>query len=388
VVLVAGAPNMTAAKSHEGRAMTPDRDQTLRPTNPARDNSRRFIERHQRSILVGWTLLLLGALLLAAEVFLRFTVSYRLDYYTGSTVSNRLIKYPFGDMPFNSNGYPDREWDRADPRIRVGFWGDSITSGVGAGFAYRYTDIISDTRQDKYYMNFGGPGEDGVADDRAIDKIVELAQRYRLKKIIYAMDLNDLLPDQEAAEARHSELYKAKPLVKQYLDVLRTRSYVYNYVRVKLTDAAVRMGYGYHGDEAFELHPARNAVIVNQTVDRINKLSVSLKRHEVDLCVVLFPYEMQVSADAAARYQQDGVRWSSELLRGEPQKMILGRLAREIVAVDLAPAFHQSRHGPGPIRVGEYFVFNQGDALDWVHPNRDGHRLIAEYLLKNAASCL
>jgi phospholipase/lecithinase/hemolysin len=38
--------------------------------------------------------------------------------------------------------------------------------------------------------------------------------------------------------------------------------------------------------------------------------------------------------------------------------------------------------------VGEYFVFNKGDALDWVHPNRDGHRLVAEYLLKNAASCL
>jgi hypothetical protein len=68
--------------------------------------------------------------------------------------------------------------------------------------------------------------------------------------------------------------------------------------------------------------------------------------------------------------------------------MILGRLTREIIAVDLTPAFHQDRDGRGPIGVGEYFVFNQGDALDWVHPNREGHRLIAEYLLKNAASCL
>jgi hypothetical protein len=366
--------------------MTRGRDQTLRRASPGRDNSRRFIEKHHRSILVGWTVLLLCLLLAAAEVLLRYTISYQLDYYTGSTVSNRLIRYPFGDMPFNSNGYPDRDWDKTDPRIRVGFWGDSITSGVGAGFGYRYTDIISNTRQDRYYMNFGGSGEDGIADDRAIVKILQLVQRYRLKKIVYAMDLNDILPDQQAPEARHSELYKARLLVKRYLDALRTRSYVYSYLRLKLRNAAVRMGYGYQGDDAFELYPARNAVIVNQTVARINKLWVSLKRREVDLCVVLFPYEMQISADAAARYQQDGVRWSSELLQGEPQKMILGRLSREVVAVDLAPAFRQSRDGP--IRVGEYFVFNQGDALDWFHPNRDGHRVIAEYLLNNAASCL
>ncbi len=368
--------------------MTPGRDQPLRARNAARENGRRFIERHQRGILVGWTLLLFCLLLLAAELVLRYTLSYRLDYYTGTTVSKHLIRYPFGDMPFNSNGYPDREWDQTDPRIRVGFWGDSITSGVGAGFGYRYTDIISDSRQDRYYMNFGGPGEDGIADDRAIAKIIAIAQRYRLGRVVYAMDLNDILPDQEAPEARHSELYRAKPWVKQYLDGLRTRSYLYNYLRVKLTEAAVRMGYGYHGDEAFELHPVRNTVIVNQTVERINKLSMSLKQHGVQLCVLLFPYEMQISADAAARYQQDGVRWSSELLLGEPQQMILGRLSREIVAVDLAPAFHRSGDGRGSIGVGEYFVFNKGDALDWVHPNRKGHRLVAEYLLENAASCL
>jgi hypothetical protein len=366
--------------------MTRDRDQNLSQADPARDRSRRFIERHHRGILLGWMLLLFCVLVAAAEILLRYTISYRIDYYTGTRVSDRLVKYPFGDMPFNSNGYTDREWDKTDPRTRVGFLGDSITMGFGAGFGYRYTEIISATRPDKYYLNLGGAGGDGIADDRTIEKVMEIVQRYRLKKVVYAMNLNDILPDKGAPEAGHSELYKAKPLIKRYVDILRTRSYLYNYLRLKLRNAAVRIGYGYKGDEAFELHPARNAVIVNQTVERINKLWMNLKRSEVDLCVVLFPYEMQISADAAAHYQQDGVRWSSELLQGEPQKMILARLSREIVAVDLAPAFLQ---GPGkPIRVGEYFVFNQGDALDWVHPNRQGHRLIAEYLLNNAASCL
>lgn len=68
------------------------------------------------------------------------------------------------------------------------------------------------------------------------------------------------------------------------------------------------MGYRYHGDAAFEMPPARNAVLVNQTINRIDRLGSTLKSHGVDLCVALFPYEMPVSADAAARYQQDGVR--------------------------------------------------------------------------------
>ena len=305
--------------------------------------SRRFIERHQRGILVGWTVLVVCLLAGAAEVLLRYMLANRGDYYIGHTVSKRLIRYPFGDMPFNSDGYPDRDWDPADPRERVGFWGDSITSGVGAGFGYRYTDLIGAARHDRYYMDFGGPGEDGIRDDRSIAMILRLVERHRLKKIVYGMDLNDILPDREAPGARPSALNRIKPLVKHYLDVLRTRSYLYDYLRLQLTNAAMRMGYGYHGDEAFELNPVHNAEVVRQTVGRINRLALALRQRGVDLCVAIFPYEMQVSADAAARYQQDGIRWSASLLQGEPQRMILHGLSPGVVAVDLTPAFHQSR---------------------------------------------
>jgi len=349
---------------------------------------RRFIARHQRSVLISWVSLLIGALLLAAEVVLRYSVSYQMHYYTPIRVSNRLDSYSFGDIPFNSNGYPDRDWDPTDPRERVGFWGDSITTGIGAGFGYRYTDIIRDSRQDRYFMNFGGPGEDGIADDTAIGKILTLVERFRLKRVVYAMDLNDILPDKGSAVAPHSQLHSAKPLIKRYVDFLRTRSYLYYYLRLKLASLAARMGYGYHGDEMYELHPARNALIVEQTVRRINRLAAALTTRGAGLCVLLFPYEMQISTDAASRYHRDGIRWSGELLAGEPQQMILRGLDPDIATVDLAAAFAQSPDSPDRIRVGEYFVFNRGDVLDWIHPNRSGHRLIAEYLLKNARSCL
>jgi hypothetical protein len=358
------------------------------PANASRARLAHFIARHQRGVLLCWVVLLLCAMVIVAEVVLRYSVSYQMHYYTPISISNRLNSYSFGDIPFNSAGYPDREWDPTDPRERVGFWGDSITSGVGAGFGYRYTDIIRDSRQDRYYMNFGGPGEDGIADDEAIGRILALVERFRLSKVVYAMDLNDILPDKGSVVAQRPQLHGAKRLIKKYLDFLRTRSYLYYYLRLKLTSLAARLGYGYHGDQMYELHPARNAVIVEQTVGRINRLSAALRTRGAQLCVLLFPYEMQVSTDAASRYRRDGIRWSSELLAGEPQKTILSGLTPDIGAVDLAAAFAETPNSAQRIRVGQYFVFNRGDALDWIHPNRSGHRLIAEYLLKSARSCL
>jgi hypothetical protein len=369
-------------------AMIQGHDRIPRQASPARDSRRRFIERHHRSILVGWTLLLLCLLLIAAEIFLRYTIPYRIDYYTGVKLSNRLVKYPFGDMPFNSYGYPDREWDKKDPRPRVGFLGDSVTMGFGAGFGYRYSDVISDARKDKYYMNFGGAGEDGVASDEVLENIIVIAQRFRLKKLVYGMNLNDILPSLATGDVPDTPMRTAKSLVWKHFDALRSRSYVYNYFRTKAKIAASRLGYGYHGDEAFELHPMRNSVVVGQTVDRINKLWLRLKQQDIEFCVVLFPYEMQISTDAAVKYRQYGIQWSSELLRGEPQSMILRRLAPDIVAVDLAQAFNSNGLKPADIQIGQYFVYNKGDALDWNHPNRNGHKLVAEYLIAQAAQCI
>ena len=363
-------------------------EQAAAAADRSRERSRKFILRHERAILCLWVGLLLCLLLLTAEVLLRMTTPYRIDYYTGTFVSRRLIRYPFGDMPFNANGYPDRDWEAPDARVHVAFWGDSITSGVGAGFGHRYTDLIRAARPEHYYMNFGGPGEDGIADEPALEKILELTRRFRLNKVVYAMDLNDILPDRGAPQARHSALYALKRSVAPYLDFLRTRSYLYNYLRMRLTATAAQLGYGYHGDESYELHPQRNAAVIGQTVARINRLALRLRQLDTALCVVIFPYEMQVSADAAARYRRDGIHWSGEFLQGEPQGMIRAALAPDIVTVDLTAAFAQAAGGPARIKVGQYFVFNQGDALDWIHPNRSGHELIAQYLLKSAVSCL
>lgn len=153
--------------------MSPGIGADPRGAGPACTRVRTLIARHQGLILVLWTLLLLCPPAGVAEVVLRVAAPYRIDYYTGAFVSKRLIRFPFGDMPCNAQGYPDRDWIDQDTRPRIGFWGDSITGGVGAGFGHRYTDIISSRRPDRDDRNFGGVGEDGIADAAAADKIIE-----------------------------------------------------------------------------------------------------------------------------------------------------------------------------------------------------------------------
>src|SRR6516164_6835881 len=118
--------------------------------------------------------LILLAVLTTAEILLRWLVPYNIGYYTGLKLSNRLVRYPFGDMPFNSAGYPDREWSTEDSRERVAFVGDSVTMGFGAGYGYRFSDLVREARPDKYFMNFGGAGEDGIATRKIIDAILAL----------------------------------------------------------------------------------------------------------------------------------------------------------------------------------------------------------------------
>jgi hypothetical protein len=58
------------------------------------------------------------------------------------------------------------------------------------------------------------------------------------------MDLNDLLPDRGAQARGHSALYRIKRAVAPYLDLLRTRSCLYSFLRTRVTTAAARLGYG------------------------------------------------------------------------------------------------------------------------------------------------
>jgi hypothetical protein len=344
-------------------------------------------ERHPRITLALVVVCLFVLLALAAEIGLRFITPYQIDYYTYVTAPNSTQKYPYGEMHINSFGYSDVEWNLADPRPRVGVFGDSVTAGVGAGAGYRYTDLLGQRFPDRVFFNFAGVGQNGVSGDEVMEDVLALARRFGLKKVVYGMNLNDILPTTEGKDAiQENAAIKTLDFVKSYFDGLRGRSYLYNALRTRVKLALVRLGYEPHGMEAFELMPVKNESAIRDTAVRINKLANALRAQGIGFCVVIFPYEMQISSEAARAYKSYGISWDPAFEQGLTQRTLLSDFDGSFRTVNGLDAFRETPARSA--RVGEYFVYNLGDKLDWNHPNRAGHRVIADYLTKEAADCV
>jgi hypothetical protein len=203
---------------------------------------------------------------------------------------------------------------------------------------------------------------------------------------VCALNLNDCLPETYTGkDEAHTPMRRLKLLVKDYLDWLRPRSYLYNYVRTTFKNAIQARNIDFHGYPSAELFPVRYADTIRQTAARVNRLKAGLDERGVELIVLIFPYEMQVSEAAARTYAGHGIEWEPEFIQGSTQRMLREDFDDDIRCYDLLDAF-VDRDAPEASRaacdVGECFVYNRGDRLDWNHPNRKGHRLMAEYLIR------
>ena len=110
----------------------------------------------------GWTLLLVnGAILLffalIAEIGLRIGAQYNPGYYTSVDVTDTDLNYAYGTIKINSDGYPDEEFELISP-LRVGYFGDSVTYGVGAGYGYRVSEYLEEAYPEYEHLNLGGIG--------------------------------------------------------------------------------------------------------------------------------------------------------------------------------------------------------------------------------------
>jgi hypothetical protein len=333
-----------------------------------------FFARHEKLTLVLANFLLLLLLVAAGEIAARVSTHYEIGYYTEAKPGpDGKLHYPWGIVPVNAQGYLDEEFDLTSAKPRVGWFGDSVAMGVGAGYPYRISDIVRERTSGFNTWNFSrlGVGFEGRTAE-------EIAQKFKLGTIVYLLNLNDILPETPPQSGGGMVVYHGLAFVKDYLDYLRDRSYLYNYIRTAAKNAIQRLGFEASGYFAFELWPSKSDAVFKSFAERVNATARSLRARGVQMCVVIAPYEMQVSEDAARTYASLGFKWEDGFLGGSAQKKLRAYLDKDLPVYDGLDAF-PDHSAP----VGNLFVYNAGDKIDWNHPNRAGHAALARGFLQS-----
>lgn len=333
-----------------------------------------FFTRHEKLSLVLINAFILALLLVVGEIAARITTQYEIGYYTEARAGrDGYLHYPWGVVPVNAQGYLDEEFDLASTKPRVGWFGDSVAMGVGAGYPYRISDIVRTQTSGVNTWNFsriGASFEGPLAE--------ELVQKYKLNTVVYLLNLNDILPESAPRSGGGYLVYNGLAFVKEYLDFLRDRSYLYNYIRTAAKNAIQRLGFEASGYFAYELWPNQSDDVFRSFADRVNAVARGFRARGVAMCVVIAPYEMQVSDDAARTYAGLGFKWEDGFLAGSAQRKLRGYLDKDLPVYDGLDAFPDHS-----AKVGGLFVYNAGDKIDWNHPNRAGHAALAKGFLQS-----
>jgi lysophospholipase L1-like esterase len=345
---------------------------STRPKTKSPTDSRRWFRRHPILALLGVNVLLFITAFLVLEIALRIWMPYNPGYYVGvRNASGAVMTYPWGELPRNSRGFPDTEFVMSD-KPRIGYIGDSVAFGVGAGYGYRFSELLENRFPEFDHWNLAGVGG-GITNDEEIETAVESAHTLGLDVVCYAFNLNDIMPPAYSTNGPKTSERKTKEFAKQHLDWLRGKSYAYTWARTQYKRYVAAKGIAHHGYRAVTL-----------AAQRIEILNRRIQAEGAELMIVMLPYEMQISAEAAEAYAKLGIHWEGGFLTGSTQRKLLEQLPPDIKTIDLLPAFVDSSDpasSRAANRLGQYYVYNKGDSLDWNHPNRDGHARIASYLI-------
>jgi hypothetical protein len=233
-------------------------------------------------------------------------------------------------------------FDLDDPRPRVGYVGDSVTFGVGAGYGYRMTEVLEEFYPDRQHMNLSWGLGTGMTPTTA-SAVLANVEALGLDTLVYV--LNDILPGQDDSPMTPSTFRRLKDRLAS-LDVLRGNSYLYTWVRNELKTLLLSYGIGAEG-RSYELHPETYQDVIEDTAARVIRLGAELAKRGVDFVVVILPYEMQISAQAEDVYRDLGVRWGEGFIERHTQKLLAEHLSGVRLA-DAAGAFLDPRANASP----------------------------------------
>ena len=363
--------------------------------------------------IVGINFLILLMLLMIFEVTARVIINYNPSFYTGVRATNECVQYPYGDICFNSEGFPSNEFVEAKDKPTIGYFGDSVCFGVGAGMGYRISDLLEQSYPEFYHRNYCYVGDTPLLPSSV------LAMQKKLKKIdhlVIFFNLNDIAPleielldiGSTGKDGNHDKIVPiiskqkvnsqpetidenfvesvagfARSFRSTFYPVdeyLRGRLFIYNFFRTRLKTWLSVQGIEATGFSAKELFPQQNKKLIVHAAEVLNEVANKFHNEfNVQISVVLLPYEMQISKSAARTYREAGIKWEEEFLIGATQEILRRNLNSNIRVYDAKEAFSDVQ---STAQIGEYFVYNLGDKLDWNHPNRKGHQLIHDFLVQ------
>ncbi len=331
-----------------------------------------FSKRHPALTLILTNVGLLLVIAIIFELILRlFIVNYNINFYT-ATKKEGVVKYHYGEIVTNSLGYADEEFDLSEIRPRIGYFGDSVNYGVGTGYPYRFSELVEVALPEYAHWNLSL----GLGGSFERKSTIHAAHEFEIQHVVYLLNLNDILPSSK--DAGEKSVHTVKRIVK-YFDGLRGRSYLYNYLRYKAKNALQLNGFEASGYRAYEFWPQKNQAVFEEFSTRVNDTFNALAADNISFCVVLLPYEMQISNEAEQIYNEMGFTWENGFIEGSPQSL-LRKLLEFSHVYDPMTEFDRNA-----AEIGEYFVYNLGDKIDWNHPNRKGHAIISEGFLKSSA---
>jgi hypothetical protein len=337
------------------------------------------------------TALILSSLLaifLILEAISRIFVNFEADYYSISKKNeNNFIIHPYGKIPVNSHGFFDNEFNFGKKDKIVAYFGDSVTYGVGAGYPYRFTEYLDEI--DKNFEHINLSGGLGISLNNWNTKYENFLIENNVKRIVYMMNLNDIAPLNENFLKENNELNNKKKqnsgvknissiknFIKPFDNLLRGQSVFYTYIRFLVKKQFVKAGYEASGYESVELFPKKNKTYIINASKTIDAWLSLTRKKGLKSCVVVLPYEMQISKDAENYYKSINIKFEEDFVNFSTQKIIKKNLQED------KNFFFINNEGFDEKEIGSYFVFDKGDKIDFNHPNRSGHLVIAQQINK------
>jgi lysophospholipase L1-like esterase len=346
----------------------------------------------------------LGALLatwVTLEVAVRTALPQDLAFFDGTPIKRASTRpglrhelipggysadYVGVPVSINRLGLRDREVAVPKPAdtVRILGLGDSVTFGYGVRLEETYLKVLEGRLNARaapglrYEVINAGVEECGL--DAYYHALRTLSPVLEPDLVLVGIVLNDIQrygdldraprPEQAALEPGlgrrvHGELLRRSQAY--YAGVFAARSLLY---RTGVLDIADLYGSPLRAVQA-ESEPLARAWA--SSLDVLERLVALARGRGLRLVLIVFPLEVQLDADALARYRRDyGVTVPAHALDGAPQRRLAAfGAAHDVPVIDLLPALRAVGGANLYLRTGPI-------RFDPVHPSPRGHHLVGE----------